>query len=129
MILSRALIVACAVLAAPTASLAQTVVHPRPGVTVDPLRWQADRQRYEMDRLRYRADQREAFARQLQLETQLNRMEIEAMRRPAPDYPPPTRMLQSPEQERAFRESATERREATVSGVTQIDSWLDRPPQ
>jgi len=94
---------------------------------LDPHRYQADQHRYEMDRLRARADQREAFARQLQLETRLNRLEIEAARAPEPVQPPPYRALRSPEEERALREAATERRRATTSGLTQIDDWLDRP--
>ncbi len=94
---------------------------------VDSHRYQADQHRYEMDRLRAQADQRAAFARQLQLEGRLNRLEIEAARQPEPVQPPPYRALRSPEEERALRESATERRRAAASGVTQIDAWLDRP--
>lgn len=131
MTLSRALLLACAVIAAPTAGYAQAT-NPtpqyRPGITVDPHRYQADRHRYEMERLRVRAAEREAFARQLELETRLNILDVQSRRQPTPVESAPTRGLQSPEQERAFRESATERREATVSDVTQIDSWLDRPP-
>ena len=115
---------AVAVLAAGSA---QAQSWPPVGPTVDPHRYQADQHRDEIDRLRARADQREAFARQLQLETRLNRLEIEAARPREPIQPPPYLALRSPEEERAFRESATERRRATTSGVTQIDAWLDRP--
>ena len=94
---------------------------------VDPHRYQADQHRQEIDRLRAQADQREAFARQLQFETRLNRLEIEAARRPEPAQPLPYRALRSPEEERALRESATGRRRSTTAGVTQIDDWLDRP--
>ena len=94
---------------------------------VDPHRHQGDQHRYEIDRLRARADQREAFARQLQLETRLNRLEIEAARQPEPIQPPAWRALRSPDEERALRESATARRRAATTGVTQIDAWLDRP--
>lgn len=90
-------------------------------------RYQADQHRYEIDRLRARADQREAFVRQLELETRLNRLEIEAARQPEPVQSLPYRALRSPEEERALREAATERRQATTSGVGQIDEWLDRP--
>jgi hypothetical protein len=100
---------------------------PHVGPTVDPHRHQADQHRYEIDRLRAQADQREAFARQLQLETRLNRLEIEAARQPEPVQPSPSRALRSPEEERALRESATERGRATAAGVRQIDAWLDRP--
>jgi len=100
---------------------------PSVGLRVDPHRHQADQHRYEIDRLRAQADQREAFARQLQLETRLNRLEIEAARQPEPVLPPPLRALRSPEEERALRESAAERRRATAAGVSQIDAWLDRP--
>lgn len=99
-----------------------------PGASaVDLHRYQADRHRYEMDRLRAQAEQRESFARQLQLETRLNRLEIEAARLPEPIQPPTYRVLRSPEEERALRQSATERRRATAADVGQIDSWLDRP--
>ncbi|MBU1385239.1 MAG: hypothetical protein KKG14_14335 [Alphaproteobacteria bacterium] len=89
-------------------------------------RYQADQHRYEMDRLRARADQRETVVRQLQLETRLNRLEIEAARQPEPLQPAPYRVLRSPEEERALRESATERRRASAAGVGEIDAWLDR---
>ncbi|HYD26762.1 hypothetical protein [Brevundimonas sp.] len=125
MTLVRILIAATA-LAAASPALAQAIPpHVSPGA--DLHRYQADQHRYEIDRLRARADQREAFARQLQLETRLNRLEIEAARQPEPLQPPPYRALRSPEEERALRESATERRRATASSVTQIDAWLDRP--
>ncbi len=113
-------------LAAVAGSAGAQVAPPYRPPTVDPHRYQADQHRYEMDRLRARADQREAFARQLQLETRLNRLEIEAARQPEPLQPPPSRALRSPEEERALRESATERRRAATAGVTEIDAWLDR---
>lgn len=121
----RALL-AVAVLAAAGSAQAQSWP-PYIGATVDPHRYQADQHRYEIDRLRAQADQREAFARQLQLETRLNRLEIEAARQPEPVQPPAYRPLRSPEEERALRNSATERRRAATGGVTQIDAWLDRP--
>lgn len=98
-----------------------------PGASVDLHRYQADRHRYEIDRLRNQADQREAFARRLQLETRLNRLEIEAARQPAPLQPPAWRALRTPQEERALRESATDRRRAATAGANQIDNWLDRP--
>ncbi|MBI2260264.1 MAG: hypothetical protein HYU62_01160 [Caulobacterales bacterium] len=98
-----------------------------PGASVDPHRHQADQHRQEMQRLRARADQREAFARQLQLETRLNRLELEAARRPEPVQSPADRRLRSPAEERALREAAAQRRRATTADVTQIDAWLDRP--
>lgn len=116
-----------AVAALAAAGSAQAQWPPAAGPTVDPHRYQADQHRYEIDRLRAQADQREAFARQLQLETRLNRLEIEAARQPEPLPPPAWRPLRSPEEERALREAATERRRATAAGVGQIDAWLDRP--
>lgn len=117
---------ALAALAAP--AVAQTVPPlPRPGLAVDPHRYQADRHRYEMQRLRQQADDRAAFARQMQLESQLRRLEVEAARRPAlVDPEPGVRVLRSPEEERALRQSATERRQTMQSGVGEIDAWLDR---
>lgn len=122
---ARALL-AVAALAAAGSAQAQSWP-PAAGPTVDPHRYQADQHRYEIDRLRAQADQRQAFARQLQLETRLNRLEIEAARQPEPLPPPAYRPLRSPEEERALREAATERRRATAAGVGQIDAWLDRP--
>lgn len=120
------ILIASAALAAASPALAQAI-QPYTAPGTDQHRYQADQHRYEIDRLRERADQREAFARQLQLETRLNRLEIEAARQPEPLQPPPYRVLRSPEKERALRASATERRRATTADVTQIDAWLDRP--
>ncbi|MDP2763620.1 MAG: hypothetical protein Q8O54_02145 [Brevundimonas sp.] len=113
--------------AMPTVAQAQTW-QPRPGEpAIDPHRYQAEQHRREIDRLRARADQREMFARQLELETRLNRQRIEAARRPEPDLTPAPRTLHAPEEERALRQSAAERRRATASAMGQIDAWLDRP--
>ena len=105
---------------------------PQPGYdswpdAVDPTRYQIDQHRYEIDRLRAQADQRETFARQLELETRLNRQRVEAARPPEPIQPPSFRTLRSTGEERALRRSASERRAATASDVGQIDAWLDRP--
>lgn len=127
MITLRILIVAGLLAVIPAAVQAQTW-QPRPGEpAIDPHRYQAEQHRLEMDRLRARADQREAFARQLELETRLNRQRIEASRRPEPNLPPAPRALRSPEEERALRQSAAERRRATTSAMGEIDAWLDRP--
>lgn len=101
---------------------------PRPGQpAVDPHGYQVDQHQFEMHRLRARADQRETFARQLALESRLNRLEIEAARQPEPAQPPVWRTLRSREEERAAREAAARRRASTTSVVSQIDAWLDRP--
>jgi hypothetical protein len=114
-----------ALLAAPAAAHAQTW-QPRAGApAVDPHRYQADQHRFEMERLRAQADQRETLARQLQLETRLNRQQLEAARPPEPVQPPVLRPLRSPEEERAARLSASGRRRATSADVGQIDAWLD----
>ena len=125
--MTRALIPLTIALAAVAGSAQAQSAPPYVSPTVDPHLYQADQHRYQMDRLRARADQREAFARQLQLETRLNRLGIEAARQPEPLQPPPWRALRSPEEERALRETATERRRAATADVTQIDAWLDRP--
>ena len=99
----------------------QPQVGPWPGVA-DQARYQADQHRYEMERLRLEAGQRDAFARQQALEARLRVMELQAARQPVPptSYSPyPTG---TPEQARA-------RRDAVVSGTTQIDDWLDRGPR
>lgn len=120
-------LLALVLLAAPAAAQAQTW-QPRPGaLAIDPHRYQADQHRLEMDRLRAQAEQREAVARQLEIETRLNRQQIEAARLPEPIQPPAPRALRSPEEERALRQSASGRRAAAASNVGQIDAWLDRP--
>ncbi len=122
-----ALTVLTVLAAAPTAAQDRTW-QPRPGApSVDQQRYQADQHRFEMDRLRAQADRREAFARQLELETRLNRQRLQAARLPEPVQPPSPRALRSPEEERALRRSATERRGDTTAAVGQIDAWLDRP--
>lgn len=95
----------------------------------DQHRYQADQHRYEMDRLRLQADQRDLLSRQIALETQLARLRVQAARQPEPVQPQPYRALRSPEEERALRQSARERRAATTEGVGQIDAWLDRGPR
>ncbi|WP_339931175.1 hypothetical protein [uncultured Brevundimonas sp.] len=91
--------------------------------SADQARYQADRHRYEMERLRLEADQRETFARQQALETRLRVMDLQAARQPVPPVDSWTpRPPVTPEQARA-------RREAGVSGTTQIDAWLDRDPR
>ena len=113
-------------LAAPAVAQAQAW-QPRPGAAaIDPHRYQADQHRLEMDRLRAQADQRAAFAHQLEMDTRLNRDRIVAARRPEPVQPAAPRALGSPEDERALRLSATERRRTTAADVGQIDAWLDR---
>ena len=87
----------------------------------------ADQHRYENDRLRNQAQSSAALARQQQLETQIRRQQLEAARRRADPLQTPPRPLYSPEQERALREGAAERRARTSEGVGQIDDWLDRP--
>tara|TARA_R110002051_G_scaffold3225_3_gene17537 strand:+ start:414 stop:785 length:372 start_codon:yes stop_codon:yes gene_type:complete len=118
---------ALATAAALTCALpAAAQVAPLPGQpwpnAADQARYQADQHRYEMDRLRLEADAREAFARQQALQARLRVMELQAARQPVPptSYSPyPTG---TPEQARA-------RRDAVVSGTTQIDDWLDRGPR
>lgn len=87
----------------------------------------ADQHRYENDRLRNQAEANAAFARQLQTETQLRRLEIEAARQPTLTPAPQTRPLYSLEQERSLREGAAARLDQTQSRMKQIDDWLDRP--
>jgi hypothetical protein len=122
----RALVLAAAITLAAAQAQAQVWRLGAPALDAD--RYQLDRHRLEMDRLRVQADQREIEARQQRLETRLARMEVEARRQPEPVQPAPYRALRSPEEERALRRSAAERRQATERGVGQIDAWLDRAP-
>lgn len=102
---------------------------PRPGApAADQHRYQLEQNRLATDRLRLQADQRELEARQHQLDSRLTRLEIEARRQPDPVAPPPSRALRSPEEERVWREGATERRRTTPAGVGEIDEWLNRNP-
>jgi hypothetical protein len=128
--MTHALVLALVLAMAPAAQ-AQTWPGPsaRPGATVDRHRWEAERHRYEMDRLRLQADQRQAFARQVETEALLGRMEVEARRQPGPYVNVEPRALRSPEEERAAREAASERRRRSAGQVGEIDSWLDRAPQ
>lgn len=132
--MTRALILAA--IAAPLllagAAQAQTVPLPPspPGAASawDQHRYQADQSRYEMNRLRMQADQREATTRQLELESRLSRMDLERRRTADPYVLSQPRALRAPEDERALRQSATQRRRATEAGVGEIDAWLDHRP-
>ncbi len=115
-------------LSAPVAARAQIAPPTRPGeAPFDYNRYASDQNRLEMERLRAEADQREAAARQMETEARLRSLRIQAARQPEPVQPPPSRILRSPQEERAARQAATARREATAAGVGQIDAWLDRP--
>ncbi|WP_420471103.1 hypothetical protein [Brevundimonas sp. FT23042] len=111
------------------AAAAQSVPQPLPPApsTWDQHRYQADQHRYEMERLRRQNEQRQAVARQLQLESRLTLDDLNRQRDMDPTTVPPPR-LRSPEEARAARESATERRETTTRRVGEIDAWLDRRP-
>ena len=87
----------------------------------------ADQHRYENDRLRAQSQSNADQARQQQIETQLRLRAIESAREPVATQSLPPRPLYSPEQERALRQSAAERREQTAQGMSQIDDWLARP--
>lgn len=87
----------------------------------------ADQHRYENDRLRAQSQSNADQARQQQVETQLRLRAIEAAREPAAPQALPPRPLYGPEQERALRQSAAERRQQTAQGMSQIDDWLARP--
>lgn len=128
--MTRLLLITAILSACALPAVAQVAPRPLPGqpVTVpwsnaaDQARYQADRHRYEMERLRLEADQRDTFARQQALESQLRVMQIQADRQPTPPQPWQPRATGTPEQARA-------RRDAVVSGTTQIDDWLDRGPR
>lgn len=108
------------ILSLATPALAQT----RPGEPF-PQMSVGDRHRYEMERLRAINDGQAALARQQALQTRLTVLELQAARQ-SPPLPAPSLYVRSPEQERAARQAATTRREATQDAVSQIDDWLDR---
>ena len=82
----------------------------------------ADQHRYETERLYQRSRDQAAIARQNQLSTRLTRQALEAARAPEPYIPLQPLTPQTPE-------AARRERDRTVSGVTQIDDWLDRTPR
>lgn len=91
----------------------------------DPM---ADRLRDRMEIQRLQSEERAAFARQQALNARLTEMEIRSQRQAEP-FIPRVDVPASPDAQRRAREAATARREATVSGVTQIDDWLAREPR
>ena len=100
----------------------------RPGApAIDAQRYRADQNRMEMDRLRLQADQRRLEAQLGQMEAQIARDRIVSARQPEPVQPAPLPALRTPEQERAMRQAAEQRRRSDAEAVGQIDSWLDRP--
>jgi hypothetical protein len=124
---ARALAAVLLFAAAPVQAQIPPGWQPRPGAPAfDRNRYQADQHRYEINRLRAQADQRETVARQQQMEAGLARQRLEAARQPAIQPEPPA-TLRSPEEQRALRLSAEQRRRALADGVGQIDAWLDRP--
>lgn len=128
--MTRALLLAAAVAPLLFAGAAAAQVRPLPpGPSAwDQHRYQADQHRYEMDRLRAQTDQRQATARQLELESRLARQDLRSQLTTDPYVPSAPRALRSAEEERALRESATNRRQSTDAAVGQIDAWLDRRP-
>lgn len=126
----RLLIALLAVMAAPSAVLAQTwpgwpgppPAGYSPGAAI------ADQHRQEMERLRGQAAEREALARLQRLETQAAVRRLQAERQPTPPLPPSTAYVRSPEQERAGREATAARRQQSDRAVGEIDAWLDRRP-
>ncbi len=122
---------ALAVVAIPVAALAQTLPpawQTRPGaLAVDAQRYRADQNRLEMERLRLGADQRRLEAHLGQLEAQASRDRIVGARQAEPVQPQPSPGLRSPEQERAARQAAAQRRRSDAETVGQIDAWLNRP--
>lgn len=105
--------------AIPLVAQTQTWRPDLPGTTT------GDIHRHEMDRLRLRSEANSNLARQQQLNTRLTIQELQSAREPTP-VQPSYRPLRSLEEERAFRKSATQRRQRLSQDVGQIDNWLDR---
>jgi len=82
----------------------------------------ADQHRYETERLRQQSQEQAAFARQNQLGARLTQQDLRAARAPEPYIPMSPIVPHTPE-------AARRNRETTVSGVSQIDDWLDRTPR
>jgi len=128
--MTRALLIAALaapLLASPAAAQSVRPLPPGPSPW-DQHQYQADQHRYEMDRLRLQSDGREATVRQLELETRLNRQQLDSRRTADPYVPSSPPALRSPDEERAARLSATQRRETTSDRVGEIDAWLERRP-
>lgn len=132
--MTRALILTALVAPLMLAGAAQAQTAPRPAPMPaapsiwDQHRYQADQHRYEMDRLRQQNEQRQATARQLELQTRQSQLDLQQRRTVDPYVPSAPPALRSPEEERATRQAATERRETTSQRVGEIDAWLDRRP-
>jgi hypothetical protein len=130
--MTRALILAAFVtpllLSAPAHAQIAPARLPTAPSTWDQHRYQADQHRYEMDRLRQQNEQRQATARQLELQTRQNQLDLQNRRTVDPYVPSAPPALRSPEEERAARQAAGERRETTSQRVGEIDAWLDRRP-
>lgn len=97
--------------------------------TGQPAASQADIHRYRLEQQRLQSAEQAAFARQQSLNGRLTRLEVEAARQPQPYVPlveplPSSRGTATPSVA-----GSTARREAVSSGVSQIDSWLDRGPR
>lgn len=120
---------ALAVLAVAGPALAQTPprVPPAGLSTFDRHQFQAEQHRQRMNQLRNQSDQRQALTNQLRLDGELARQRVERSRQADP-YASNPPAIRSPEEERAAREAATERRRRAASDVGQIDDWLDRRP-
>lgn len=114
-----------------TLALAQTLPPAwqlRPGApAINAQQYQSDQNRLEMQRLRQEADQRRLEAQLGQLEARASRDRIIGARQPELVQPTPLPALRSPEQERAARQAAEQRRRTDISGAAQIDAWLDQP--
>ena len=120
----RAALLALSLTATAGAASAQVYAPGQPYVG-DPM---ADRLHDRMEIQRLQSDERAAFARQQQLNARLTELEIRSQRQAEP-YIPLVDVQPSLDTRRRAREAATARREAIVSGVTQIDDWLARSPR
>ena len=126
MIVRQALVALILVSTSPGIARAQAW-QPRLGEpAVEPHHYQVEQHRIEMDRLRAGADQRDAFARRLAHEARLNRLRLEATHQPEAAPRTGTGAVRSLEVERAMRFAAADRRRTAMSGLGQIDAWLDR---
>lgn len=110
------LILSFMALAAPAAAQ----VHPWPGYEAHPA-VALERHRAADEAQRARAREQADFARRMQSDSRLTRLELDAARRARPQPIP------SPLDRPALPSATTN--DATRRSVTEIDAWLDRRPQ
>lgn len=107
-----------------TGPAAAQIYQPGQPYVGDPM---ADQLRNRVEIQRLQSEQRATAFDQYQLQSRVTAQDVISQRQVAP-YIPMVDVQQTPDARRRAQEAATQRREAVVEGVSQIDRWLDRAP-